>query len=282
MLPQPDKFLLPEDDGLPTRLSNDYAKHKLKAVEDYLQMASTAMRSKPWCARFFLDLQAGPGKNTINNAIFLGSPLIALTTQYPFTHYRFNELDLNNSFALEQRVSKSPHSSKVIVYQQDVNDVVNVICDEIAKIDRQKSTKWPSFNVAFLDPEGLELYWSTVERLAQIRRMDLIINFSTSGIIRNLDKEEVINKFFGNSDWQPLVSTGDPIQRRRKLIDLYLSPLAKYGYKTDINLNVGTHDVSFRNSKNAEVYSLIFASKHELGGKFWRTASAKPDQPKLF
>lgn len=80
-----EKFLLPEPDGLPTRAGNDYARYKLNAVSTYIHIANTAIRDRPWRERYYIDLFSGPGKNHIGKSVILGSPLIALTTEYPFT-----------------------------------------------------------------------------------------------------------------------------------------------------------------------------------------------------
>ena len=87
----PENFLLPYDDGLAMRRSNNYARYKLKALEIYIEITNTAMKDKPWRDRYYIDLQAGPGKNIIGGSIVLGSPLVALTTKYPFTQYCLNE-----------------------------------------------------------------------------------------------------------------------------------------------------------------------------------------------
>ena len=157
------KFLLPEADGLPLRISQEYANYKLKALMYYVNVTNTAMRDK-WPIRYFIDLQAGPGKNQIGNAIVLGSPLIALTASHPATHFRFNEnnADLENAQdALQKRVGQSPISDRVIIYHEDANRVVNRICEEISISDRNSR----SLNIAFLDPEGLELQWSTSSKV---------------------------------------------------------------------------------------------------------------------
>lgn len=281
----PEKYLVPQDDGLAYRESQDYARYKLKALETYIDITNTAMRNSKWRARFYIDLQAGPGKNRIGNSIVLGSPLIALTAKHPFTQYRFNELDRKSQETLEKRVNESPRKNSVKIYQDDANVIVNKICEEIEAVDRQRlKDLWSTLNVAFLDPEGLELHWSTVARLAKINKMDLIINFSTSGIIRNIgaNQYEPIDRFFGNQDWRQFANIGDSTLRRRKLIDLYRSQLAKFGYYTDEDPDLGSHDITIKNSRNTEVYSLIFASKNELGDKFWRVSTTKPEQPRLF
>ena len=67
--------------------------------------------------------------------------------------------------------------------QGDANEKVYDITHEIKKIDSEYiEGVWPSLNLAFLDPEGLELRWSTVAELAQMNRMDLIIHYSQQGI----------------------------------------------------------------------------------------------------
>jgi len=282
---QPDKFLLEEDDGLPVRDSQPYALYKLKALTNYASITNQAMHKKLWRRRYYIDLQAGPGKNSIGSNIYLGSPLIALTTTPGFTDYRFNEFDPNLANALRERVSASPYQEMVQISEGDANEIVVGVCDEIDSVDRDKSygDRWSSLNLAFLDPEGLELEWRTVERLAQVRKMDLIINFSTSGLLRNMGAEnwDIIDRFFGTTAWRKHISaTQTSTDKRRNLIDFYRSNLEKFGYYIEIDPDANL-DIAFKNSRNVQVYSLIFASKDKLGDKFWKVASKNPTQPKL-
>ena len=82
-------YLKPEDDGLLMRKSGPWAVIKLDYLSRYINIFETSMRSKPWRKRHFIDLFSGPGKCFVpeNKKIFLGSPLIALTTSHPFTDY---------------------------------------------------------------------------------------------------------------------------------------------------------------------------------------------------
>ncbi len=270
------KFLLPEDDGLPMRSSQEYANYKLKALTYYLSVTNTAMRDK-WAVRYFVDLQAGPGKNQIGNSVVLGSPLIALTSPYPSTHFRFNELNTELGDALEKRVSKSSLADQVKIYHQDVNSVVDEVSEEIRLSDRTSG----SLNVAFLDPEGLELHWSTVTKLASIKRMDLIINFSTRGVIGAIGAGylQAVDQFFGTPTWREVDKyPNNPTKRRRVLIDFYRQNLEKFGYNIEIDPDLGGSDIAVNNSRNSQVYSMLFASKHPLGEKFWKQAakSVKP------
>lgn len=277
------KYLLPEDDGLPMRKSHDYALDKLNTLRHYINMMNVSMGDKRWRERFYIDLQAGPGKNSIGNLIVLGSPLIALTASTPFTQYRFNEKYSEEFEALNKRVKASSLHNRVRISQLDVNTAVYPLCEEIDKINKKFIKGAGScLNLAFLDPMGLELHWSTVERLAQLNYMDIIITFFTSGIIRNVEEyPEAVDRVYGSQEWRKIGFVGDPIVRRRNLINVYLNQLKDFGYKIRINPDIESHDISIRNSKNAEVYSLIFASKHELGNRFWREAGKSTKPPKL-
>ncbi|MBN8592255.1 MAG: three-Cys-motif partner protein TcmP [Anaerolineae bacterium] len=264
-------YLQPIDDGLPMRSGGDYALAKLKVVEEYLKISMTAVKNTNWRSSFYIDLQAGPGKNILDGKIELGSPLIALNFPRPFTHYRFNEGNPTLAHALMTRISASPLHDRTRVLQLDVNQAVDNVCQEISVIDKPfiKGSA-PSFNIAFLDPEGLELSWETVKKLASMKVMDLIINFSTSGIERSHLTAEASDRFFGNSSWRSLKPEGsDPSHKRRAWIDHYLSQLAELGYKQHLQEQV---EVVVKNSKNRQLYTIIFASKHELGLKLWKEA----------
>ncbi len=94
----------------------------------------------------------------------------------------------------------------------------------------------------------------------------MIITFSIMGIkrVRGRGEEyaESLTAFFGTDEWQQCST-------KREYIDLYRSRLEQFNYY--IQLDVPEHsEITMRNKKNAEVYSLIFASKHPLGEKFWR------------
>jgi three-Cys-motif partner protein len=145
-------YLSSVDDGFRMRSSGQWAAEKLFYLRNYIDIFETSMRMK-WPNRNFIDLFSGPGKNFINPSkeIQLGSPLIALTTRFPFTGYYFSDIDINKAEALKIRCSFSPHFDRVKIYTENANRIVSSIVGNI----RQFSPN--SLNLAFLDPEGLEL-----------------------------------------------------------------------------------------------------------------------------
>lgn len=275
----PEKFLLPEEDGLATRTSQKYVFYKLNSLVYFIAQTNVSMRNH-WTERYYIDLFAGPGKNTVGEQILLGSPLLALTADYPATHFWFNELDSSSKEALEQRVNASSLHRQVSISQGNANQVVHQICKEIKNRDQRTL----SLNMAFLDPAGhTELNWTTVEELARVTKMDLIINFPTQGIIRNVNEHpQTVDQFFGTTEWRKVFKPeANPASIRRALIDFYLERLKDFGYIVEIDPNLGGDDIAVNNSKNAQVYSMIFASKHSLGAKFWRAAAKSVKPPKL-
>jgi three-Cys-motif partner protein len=280
---QPDKFLLPEADGLPTRTSGEYVVRKLRALSRYIEKFTTSMREKKWRALRYIDLQAGPGKNHVDgHTYFLGSPLLALHSRFQFTDYIFNEKDKILLSALQQRSAQHPLYSKIRFFQEDMNTLVSEVCAEIEAQDKKYLPgQWPSLNFAFLDPEGLELAWTTVESLAQIKRMDLMINFSTSGLIRNAPNapsDSVLDRFFGTQDWREhYKAQKSAAENRRALIDFYLSRLEPFGY---VPFEKET-EIVVKNANNAQLYTLIFASKNQLGNDFWEEIVRIIDDPRL-
>ena len=170
------------------RQSGTWAKTKLDYLRRYINVFENAMYAK-WPCRNYVDLQAGPGKNAIRGTdeVVLGSPLLALTADHPFTSYHFIEYDVRNVDALTQRCSRSPNSNLVSIYSGDCNVLVDNI---VTSLKRDEAT---SLNLGFLDPEGFELRWSTVAAIAAVRRMDLIINYPEGGLNRLMRRASTTN-----------------------------------------------------------------------------------------
>lgn len=263
-------YLQPVDDGLAMRPSGRWAEEKLDYLKRYIDVFETSMREK-WERRNYIDVLSGPGKNQVRDTgkVLLGSPLLALTTRYPFTGYYFVDIDPNNIATLEKRIAASELRSQVKTYIGDCNLVVDSI---VADLLRQGQN---SLNLAFLDPEGLELHWKTVMRLASIRRMDLIINYPRVGLSRtiplylNVDDETPIDRFFGDREWRDVVRQSPTRIQHRQLLDIYKDKLSSLGYQEIKNSEELGEEPLMRNEKQAPLYHLIFASKNSLGHKFW-------------
>lgn len=277
-----DKYLLPEDDGLLARPSGDWAQDKLFYVKHYIDTFEKSMRAKPWRNRVYIDLFAGPGKcvDRSSGKYFLGSPLLALTTEFPFTDYFFVDMDSKNLKALEARSQSSlVPFDRINFLIGNASEQVYEITKRIREFDSSYiSGIWNSLNLAFLDPNGLELEWSIISELAQMKKMDLIIHYSQQGVERmakrsvGSKKETTLDRFFGDTGWKDIYyKNKDSVKGyHRPLINYYKSKLKDLGYiEVKDDEEIWTEPL-MRNQNNAPLYRLLFASKSELGVKFWK------------
>ena len=278
-------YLLPEDDGLPIRIFGPWTSEKLDYLRRYITIFETSMHGKPWRQRNYIDLYAGSGKYraTENGNVYLGSALVALTTERPFTNYYFFDSSAGNIDALKARTKELPYHIEYGV--GNANQISQQVVSQIQEIDNQKLPgKWSSLNLAFLDPDGLELEWSTVQRLASLYTMDLIIYYSQYGLNINFKncyqaKDETdIDRFFGTDEWRKIYerwkSKVSISGIHRELIDLYKGKLSALGY-TDIHDQEAGCEPIMRNTKQAPLYRLIFASKHKRGQDFWNKVTER-------
>jgi three-Cys-motif partner protein len=277
-------YLQPEDDGLPMRESGSWAAEKLDYLKRYIDIFETSMHSQSWRRRNYIDLFAGPGKCRVSEtgAVLIGSPLISLTTRYPFTDFYFVEMNHSNIETLKQRCSASPLYSHIHFIGNDSNIVVQEIVKSILAADHTYIKGVRScLNLAFLDPEGLELQWQTVATLTQPYTMDLIIHYPQGGLNRNMEQfyqaeeETAIDLYFGGSEWRTIYkdyrNRQIPSQVHRELMDYYKGKLQDLGYKEVLRDDEIGDEPLIRNAKRgAPLYRLMFASKHPLGHDFWQ------------
>lgn len=273
-------YLEPQDDGLQMREAGSWAADKLDYLARYINVFETAMRNK-WAVRYYIDPLSGPGKNRVreSGAVLLGSPLIALTTQHPFTHYVFVDNSPKNTQALQKRCSASPLADRVTILTGDCNELVVQIVAQI------QPNAGRSLNLAFLDPEGMELHWATVEQLARLPRMDLIINYPQGGLNRCMKRAfetqppTEVDRFFGDTKWRQVYANyrrsrlSEPLHFR--LLDLYKSNLEKLGYQVRRDVDTGDSPLIRNAQRRAPLYRLLFASKHPLGNEFWESITRR-------
>jgi three-Cys-motif partner protein len=272
-------FLDCEDDGLPMRDSGKWAEEKLDYLHRYLQIFTTSMWKKPWARIQYIDLFSGPGKCKIRETsrIIQGSPLLALTLEHPFSQYYFVDTDERSVNALKERCKHSSLKDNIEYQVGDSNQLVSKIVTQIRTLDQysKQSGKWPSLNLAFLDPEGFELKWKTIIELSSIKKMDLIIYYPQMGLEREMPNDyddlnkNKIDQYFGSSKWRDIYESyrdGNIHNLHRPLINLYKDNLHALGYD-----EIKEDEPLMKSSlHNAPLYRLLFASKHPLGNQFWK------------
>jgi three-Cys-motif partner protein len=150
----------------------------------------------------------------------------------------------------------------------------NVLVDEVLK--RIPSG---SLGLAFVDPQGFEVNFDTLAKFAK-RRIDLLYLFPSGiGVRRNLRNfmalsESRMDKWWGSKDWRQLpaakqaageISTSDSQKIIGSLVPEYRQLLAAVGFKyQDEAVPL------FTNTKNAQMYHLLFCSHSKAGLDIWK------------
>ena len=154
--------LLASDD-LPARGGRIWTREKLTYLKKYATAFMTAMADKrgpgKWERLVYLDFLCGPGRDidTETSEEFLGSPLIALSIQPQFDHLYLADKDPKNIKALEKRIS-SADKERVTLKTGDCN----LIIDDVLKLISNRT-----LGLAFIDPEGFEVDFATLIKLAK-------------------------------------------------------------------------------------------------------------------
>jgi three-Cys-motif partner protein len=210
------------------KFGDNYTPEKLDAVEDYLKMYTQALKYQDFELVYF-DGFAGTGEVQISGdrnadgqfslwlealpetefselhdtkSIIEGSATRALGLERPFDKYIFTERSAWKAKKLEELVSRHPH----ITAEISVVDASQRLLEFCAKTDWRKTRA-----VVFLDPFGSQVEWSTIERIAETRAIDLWYLFPAFwSVYRQIsqegkmtpEQERSICRILGTDEWK--------------------------------------------------------------------------------
>jgi len=222
----------------------------LRFVDIYTKIIKAPRQSAFFQNMYYIDLLAGSGlcriklKSRLKGDVIAGSALIACTQCYhPFDKYFFVEKNLEHAKALEMRVKTI--AENFTLFNCDCNDCIENIMGEIGEKDHY---------LAFVDCEGLDVSWSTMQSLFA-KSGDILLNFQTQNICRVQAKAlkdssgskgcaKRLNWFFGDDRWEACKKPDDFLhsyiskiekETNRKIV-LPLPVKGPRGYRYDIIL----------------------------------------------
>lgn len=247
---------------------------------EYLGRFAMASSGQP--ERVYLDAFAGEGhgQDRLSGEQFPGSARIALDAgeHAGFTRFRYFELG-RRAGELEAQLRGSYPGRDIKVYEGDCNKTIPAALAELRPL------RWaPTF--AFLDPDGMELAWGTLQAVADHKRgyrragsakpeykVELWMLFPSAGIMRTLALEsaklreadmERATRLFGTEDWRPIyelrrfneLSGAEAREEYVNLMRWRLERSLEYRY---------THPFELRNMRGGPMYHMIFATDNEAG-----------------
>jgi len=236
----------------------------------------------------YIDGYCGPGEYKGGEP---GSPVIALDIAESCEQCRNSQLSF---YFIDDTKSRINNLNKVLAGKQcrlassiavlhgDFADQVQPVLNMLP--DRKQSTI-PVFS--FLDPFGVCIPLSIIQRLLSKPSSEAFIYFSALDAIRNVHNESERNRLdaaFGTCGYAEAAHAGD----KKALLDLYMQQLKK---SAEFLIRF-----EMRDTASSELYSLIFASNSEDGfykmkeamwsvsnaGVFAFTDAYSENQPALF
>jgi len=270
-----------QDDGLPCRDVRAWTEDKLFYWNRYIEITTSAMVGKPeWAGGIaYVDLFGGPGvcKLRESGRRIPGSPLLAAWAPKPFDRILICEKEPSLADACRQRLVSAGAPDRATVFVGDCNKEIRKIVAEIP--DR-------SLTLAFVDPEGLHAHFSTLRTLTTNRRVDILVLFADRmDIVRNVamyanQEHSNLDDFLGpgtkwREQWKALANQ-NPGNVCRLFTNIFTRRLESLRYFAQT-------DRVMKSSKST-LYRVIYASKSELGLKFWNEISKidRSGQKELF
>jgi len=209
-----------------------------------------------------------------NGETYDGSARLCFDVEPAFTRCFLIENDPAR-VAMLKEIATEQRNARVI--QGDVNEQIG---HALGVIEPQAAT------FAFLDPEGTELHWTTVERLANHKRghspykVDLLIlfplqmcvlrllNFKT-GVVPKVHEQKLERMLGAESPWRDIwrmrltgeITTAE--ETRAAFLDAYCHQIKKLGYKHVLAREVVSDE-------GRPLYYLVFASDHDAGKRIMR------------
>lgn len=248
-----------------------WTRGKLDLLRRYLDAFTTATKYKA-SERIYLDAFAGQVENRDRRtgAAIDGSARIALDIDDPpFTRLHFFELP-EHAAALDAALREEFPDREFTVHAGDCNVMIPDVLVDLADV------AWaPTF--AFVDPDGMEAAWTTLDAIAHFRRgktkAELWLLFAAPQFARLLrvDGGEVrdedivvIDRLFGTHDWwniyeARLVGQVEPAAAREGYLNLM-----RWRLESDLGYR-WTHPLEIRNERGLIIYYMIFATDHAAG-----------------
>lgn len=249
---------------------------KLEIIKEYASVYTKIMSNKEWCKGYvYIDAFAGAGIHIRKKTgeLIPGSPLNALEVEPRFTEYHYIDLDEDKVKLLEELVREHLNVNS---YHGDCNEIlVNNIFPTLTYKTFKRA-------LCILDPYKLNLRWETTRKAAELKTVEIFLNFPIMDANRNIlfedlskvEQEDIdrMTAFWGDKSWMNILYKKEKdlfgrtflmkIKNFKTLADEFrkrLKNMAQFEYVPE--------PILMSNTKNGPLYFLYFASQQNVANK---------------
>ncbi len=265
------KYTEDPTDGLRALSVGFWSAEKSDRIRRYVHACWAARAA--FSHRTYVDLFCGPGRvyERSDKAWQNGSAISAFVQSKAeggaFTKFIIGDIDQTNLEACTSRLVSL--GSKPIALLGPAQETVSKAISEINN---------GGLTLAVLDPFSLNLLdFAVINKLARLKRIDIIVHFSLMDLRRNL-----ITQYRDGGGPFDLVAPGwrihvpaEHLNKRdiaREFENYWIHLVEQTGLK------VASHRPVFKNTRRSELYRLALLSRHDLAHKIWNSATIDPNQ----
>jgi three-Cys-motif partner protein len=203
-----------------------------------------------------------------NGEIYFGSPILAAEIIKDNKVHLGRDVNLiiidenkDNIKNIESIFNYKKLDIKPIFVNADFDKTINEILDKVPNIA-------PTF--VFIDPFGFKIKYSTLERIMEIKKSEILMNFMYNGINRFFSlrqNEKIMSDLFGTSEWKSLLNLKGA-DKENEIINLYRNQLKK------ISKFVFPYRIEFPKMERTYYY-LFHLTNHHKGASIMKSSFAK-------
>jgi three-Cys-motif partner protein len=240
---------------------------KLDIVREYAQAYSRIIsgQKKLRLHHVYIDAFAGAGIHISRSTreFVLGSPFNALNVRPPFSEYHFIDIDQTRVEGLQQVAQQQ---TNVHVHEGDCNQVLlKAVFPRVGFEDYRRG-------LCLLDPYGLHLDWQVIYTAGQMKSMEIFLNFPIMDMNMNVlkhdpdrvptDQAERMTRFWGDDSWKTSAysTSGNLFGYEEKTNNEAIANAFRLRLLEVAGFKHVSRPLAMRNSRNAVVYYLYFAS----------------------
>lgn len=242
---------------------------KIEIVRAYAVEYSKIISRQKYIQYVYIDAFAGAGthKSRTTGNIVQGSPTQVLSVTPSFNEYHFIELNPLKSNYLSQQYGQRPN---VFVYTDDCNKVLlNQVFPRIKYEDYKRG-------LCLLDPYGLHLNWEVIKTAGKMKSIEIFLNFPISDMNRNIFWDDPVgvrsgdiqrmNAYWGDESWREDAYTteNDLFGFREKRNNRNIAEIFRQRLRAEAGFSYVSSPFSMKNSNNATIYYLFFASQKKV------------------
>lgn len=250
-----------------------WSETKLAIIREYAKPYSQILTSQPRLYHVYIDGFAGAGLHIAKGTgqKIAGSPLNVFGVEPRFREYHFVELDPQKAAHLRKLLGGDP---AVQIHEGDCNDIVlNRLLPTVLYKEYRRALCLP-------DPYGLHLDWSVIRQAGTQKTVDLLLNFPMMDMNMNAlwhDPDSVkseqaarMTRFWGDESWRQAAYPAEgqlfkeiPLKGPNEEV----ATAFQKRLKESAGFKYVAKPLPMRNSINAIVYYLFFASQNETAHK---------------